>query len=108
MARIVAIVPDLMFGSRIDATLGAAGHEVTVLPSLEALEADGAEPELMIADLAELDPEQFGGRAEPVLAFHAHTDVEVRRRAEEAGLDLIVPRSRMAREMPDLVDSLLG
>jgi hypothetical protein len=33
--------------------------------------------------------------------------VETRRRAEEAGSDLIVPRSRMAPEMPELVASLL-
>jgi hypothetical protein len=108
VARIAAIVPDLMFASRIDATLGAAGHEVKVLPSVEALEGDGGEPELVIVDLAELDPEPFAGRAEPVLAFYAHTDVELRRRAEAAGFDLVVPRSRMAREMPQLVDSLLG
>jgi len=31
----------------------------------------------------------------------------MRRRAEETGFDLIVLRSRMAREMPELVASLL-
>ena len=30
------------------------------------------------------------------------------RRAEEAGFDLVVPRSRMAREMPDLVARLVA
>jgi hypothetical protein len=33
--------------------------------------------------------------------------VETRRRAEAEGYALVVPRSRMAREMPDLVASLL-
>jgi hypothetical protein len=40
------------------------------------------------------------------LGFYSHVDAEVRRRAEEAGFDLVVPRSRMAREMPDLVAKL--
>jgi hypothetical protein len=108
VARIAAIVPELMFASRIQETLGAAGHEVTVVPTVEALGAAGEEPELVIADLGELDPEPLGGRAQPVLGFYSHVDVDTRRRAEEAGVDMIVPRSRMAREMPELVDSLLG
>ena len=43
----------------------------------------------------------------PKLGFYSHVDVETRRRAEEAGFDLVVPRSRMAREMPALVEGLL-
>lgn len=108
MARIAAIVPDLMFASRIEATLGAAGHEVTVVPTVEALDTDGGEPELVVADLGEIDPEPLGARGEPVLGFYSHVDVETRRQAEDAGVNLVVPRSRMAREMPELVDSLLG
>jgi hypothetical protein len=108
VARIVAIVPDLMFASRIEATLRAAGHEVTVVPSPDALDDEGTEPELVIADLAEVDPAALQGCSEPVLGFYSHVDVELRRRAEAAGLELVVPRSRMAREMPELVDSLLG
>jgi len=44
----------------------------------------------------------------PVLAFYSHVDREARRRAEEAGIDLVVPRSRMAREMAALVEELLA
>jgi hypothetical protein len=46
--------------------------------------------------------------AAPRLGFYSHVDVDARRRAEEAGFDLVVPRSRMAREMPELVARLLG
>jgi hypothetical protein len=35
-------------------------------------------------------------------------DVSVRERAEEAGFDLVVPRSRMAREGAALVTSLVS
>ena len=32
----------------------------------------------------------------------------MKRRAEEAGFDLVVPRSRIARELPRLVERLLA
>ena len=41
------------------------------------------------------------------LAFYSHVDAAVRERAEEAGFDLVVPRSRMAREGAELVARLL-
>jgi hypothetical protein len=40
------------------------------------------------------------------LAFYSHVEADVRRHAEEAGFDLVVPRSRMAREGPALVARL--
>ena len=43
----------------------------------------------------------------PVLGFHQHTDPESKRIAEEAGVAIVVPRSRLMREMPELVDGLL-
>ncbi len=44
----------------------------------------------------------------PTLGFYSHVDVETRRRAEDAGFDLVVPRSRMARELPELAAGLLA
>jgi hypothetical protein len=46
------------------------------------------------------------GRAR-TLAVYAHVDVEVRRLAEEAGFDLVVPRSRFMREGAALVSQLV-
>jgi len=45
--------------------------------------------------------------AVPTLGFYSHVDQEMRRRAEEAGLSRVVPRSRMARETAALVEGLL-
>jgi CheY-like chemotaxis protein len=42
------------------------------------------------------------------LGFFAHVEPEVRKRALQAGFDLVVPRSRMAREGADLVAGLLA
>jgi hypothetical protein len=107
VARVVAIAPDLMFASRIQETLGSAGHDVQLAPSIsEAAELERAD--LLVADLDREPPEPLVGLGIPVLGFYSHTDVETRRAAETAGMDLVVPRSRMAREMPELVERLLA
>ena len=103
MARVVAIAPDLFFASKIDATLKAAGHEVTLV----AAGSHARRPDVVIVDLDNAAPGRRRRRACRALGFYSHVDVDTRRRAEEAGFDLVVPRSRMAREMPDLVASLL-
>ena len=106
MARVVALVPDLMLASRVEATLAGAGHQVTLGASLGAQPA--AEADLIVADVDEIDPTSVVNRGLPVLGFYRHTDPQTRRRAEAAGVDLVVPRSRLARELPELAARLLG
>ena len=106
MARVLAIAPDLFFASKVEATLKAAGHEVTVVQGVEA--SSTADPDLVIVDLDHTADFGLGLRpGKPSLGFYSHTDVDTRRAAEQAGFDLVVPRSRMAREMPELVAGLL-
>jgi hypothetical protein len=106
MARIVAIAPDLMFASRIQESLGSAGHDVTLAASLSEAPLDDAD--LLVADLEHENPEALVGLGVPVLGYYSHVDVETKRVAEAAGVDLAVPRSRMAREMPELAQRLLA
>lgn len=105
MARIAAVVEDLMLASRVRTSLEASGHEVeqdSTLPD----ELDGID--LVVADLDAVAPERLGELGVPVIGFYSHTDVEIKRRADEAGLTLVVPRSRMSRELPELVERQLG
>lgn len=97
MARVAVVVPDLLFGSRVQGGLQAAGHEV--------VPAD-AEPDLVIADVDVVDPAEVAGSRR--LGFYPHVQPDLKRRAEEAGFDLVVPRSRIARELPDLVEGVLA
>ncbi len=106
MARVLALVPDLMLASRVEATLAGAGHEV-VLGSAPGGGSFG-EADLIVADVGEVDPALVAGNGPPVLGVYRHTDPATRDRAEAAGIDLVVPRSRLARELPELVDRLLG
>ncbi len=105
MARVVAVAADLMLGSKVEATLSAAGHEVTLAPSLQ--EAPLEDAELLVADLEVENPEALVGLGVPVLGYYSHVDVETRGAAEAAGVDLVVPRSRLARELPELAKRLL-
>jgi hypothetical protein len=93
-----------MLASRVTSSLGGAGHEIEQGSSVPD-EVDGVD--LVVADLDAVEPEPLADLGVPVIGFHQHTDVETKRRAEAAGIDLVVPRSRMVRELPELVARLL-
>lgn len=113
VARIALASPDLLFGSKVQGGLAAAGHEVRRVGD----PADAGEAELLVVDLthgdydgaALVESARAAGEldAVPVLGFYSHVEQDVRHRAERAGFDLVVPRSRMARDMAALVDRLL-
>jgi nucleoside-diphosphate-sugar epimerase len=105
MARVMVLGIDLMLASRVTTSLSGAGHEVEQVRSPPD-ELDGVD--LVVADLDAIEPEALGELGVPVLGFHQHTDVETKRRAETAGIDLVVPRSRMVRELPELAERLLA
>ena len=113
MARIAALLPDLLFGSKVQGMLAAGGHDVAVVGSPEALLEQAGAGDLLVVDLCEdaghrLDVLAGAIGERKTLAFYLHTDVETRRRALAAGADRVVPRSRMAREGAALADELLA
>jgi hypothetical protein len=105
VARVLSIAADLMLGSKVQETLTAAGHEVVASASIEETTWDGVD--LVVADLDVENPEALVGLGMPVLGYYSHVDVETKEAAEAAGVDKVVPRSRMARELPDLAKGLL-
>ena len=117
MARIALLCPDLLFGSKVEGALGVAGHTVNRFAVEDEVRTAASFHDLLIVDLTaegidgpalvrsmrergELD-------AVPTLGFYSHVDQDTRKRAEEAGVSRVVPRSRMARETAALVDGLL-
>jgi hypothetical protein len=104
---IVAFIPDLLFGSNVAGSLTAAGHEVRLVSSPDSI----AEAEVLIVDLTVDAEERIAALPEPrprTLAFYSHVESGVRALAERAGIELVVPRSRMAREGPALVQRLMA
>jgi hypothetical protein len=106
VARVVSIATDLMLSSRVEGALAAAGHEVVTAGSLAGAPLDGVE--VIVADLDIEKPEALVAVGVPVLGYYSHVDVETKALADAAGIDKVVPRSRMSRELPDLVASLLN
>lgn len=104
MARVVAVVSDLMLASRVTTALAGAGYEVEQAAELPA-ELEGVD--LVVADLDTTSAQALAASAAPVIGFHQHTDAETKARAEAAELELVVPRSRMARELPELAARVL-
>jgi hypothetical protein len=115
MARTVAFVPDLLFGSNLVGALQAGSHDVALVANPADLELALVGADVLIVDLT-ADPDARIEAARPflgpepprTLAFFAHVERDVRADAEQAGFDLVVPRSRMARAAPELVDQLTG
>src|SRR4051794_22152324 len=104
VAKIAAIVSDLMLASRVSESLKAAGHEVSVAATLP----DPVEADAIVCDLDTADLDAVVATGLPTLGFYSHVDVNTKQQAEAAGLKLAVPRSRMSRELPQLVDRLLA
>ena len=98
MASVVLLCPDLLFGSKVEGALRAAGHEVT---------RDGEGADVVVVDLTDPDLPWPEAADAPRLGFYSHVEQDVRERAEAAGFERVVPRSRMAREAAALVDSML-
>jgi CheY-like chemotaxis protein len=113
MARVLAVFDDLLLGSNVLGMLRAAGHDAQLTGAAGVQPDDAA---VLIVDLAAstfdgvavVDGLRADGRLGDTrtLGVYSHVDVDTRRRAEEAGFDLIVPRSRMAREGAALVAQL--
>jgi hypothetical protein len=126
MARVLALTRDLLFGSRVQGALTLAGHEVELLtdePCVRERLADSpdgssAAVDVLVVDLtdAELRGEAIVGSLAragllggvQTLGFYSHVEDSVRARAQAAGFDLVVARSRMAREGAELVTRLAG
>jgi hypothetical protein len=115
VARVVAFTGDLLFGSNVVGALRAAGHEPALVSDLDSLRSEVRSAELLIVDLTFDAAERIEHvrlarpPGLPALAFYSHVETDVRERADQSGLfDLVVPRSRMAREGAALVDRLLS
>ncbi|MBV8857103.1 MAG: hypothetical protein JOZ02_09250 [Acidobacteria bacterium] len=117
--RVIAAVSDMFFASKIR---GTAEHlNVTVdFARTEAGLFDYAKtemPSLVILDLQEtrFDPVRLAARlkadeqlrAVPVVAFFSHVETELRRRALEAGVEHVLPRSVFTQRLGQILSGEL-
>src|SRR5688572_23256167 len=103
---VLVLVRDLIFSSRISVTARDVGAVVKLLRDPAALAAQ--EGSRLIVDLNQADAldaaiewkKHTGGE---VIGFVAHVDAETIRRARDAGIDRVLPRSRFIVELESLL-----
>jgi CheY-like chemotaxis protein len=113
--RVVAIVDDMFFASKIRATAEALGVEIAFPRTRDsALEKiSQSKPQLVIVDLQQqrFDAIEFSSALKAneetqsiqLLGFFSHVAVELQRKATDAGFDRVVPRSVFARELGSIL-----
>ena len=110
--KLLLVMSDLLFRSKIDEVARRLGLELRVAKSPEQLERQMAagEPALAIVDLEETALDSFAAIARirtaspatPVLGFAGHGNVEAIRRAREAGATVLA-RSGFTAQLPGLL-----
>ena len=113
--RVIAAVSDMLFASKIRGTAEHVNVSVSFARSEDGL-FDSAKtdvPSLIILDLHDtrLDPFALAARLKadeqlrsvPLVAFFSHVETELQRRAQEVGVDHVLPRSVFTRRLADIL-----
>lgn len=113
--RVLGLVRDLMFRSKIDAVCESLGVEVGYASALEVLPQRCSEiqPSVVIVDLSEkafapgltmtaLRDAAPGAR---VIGFASHVDLKSLAGAREAGFNRVLSRQEFAAKLPSLLKS---
>ncbi|HEX8130278.1 MAG TPA: response regulator [Pyrinomonadaceae bacterium] len=117
--RVLVAVDDLFFAAKIRTAAEHLGIEVLFPRSLDALgeASQGIAPALVIVDLhlQRYDPFAVARwfksdealSETPLVGFFSHVQVELQRRAGEAGFDHILPRSAFSKRLPEILQGHL-
>ena len=112
--NVIAVVDDLFFASKIRGTAEQLAVTVRFVKTCdEVITASIEPPALIIADLhsQRCDPIQLAQqiksnprlRAVPLLGFFSHVETELKRQAEEAGFDRVIPRSVFSNDLSKIL-----
>lgn len=114
--KIALVVDDMFFAAKIRGAADAAGRTTQRIKSLGQLEQElpSDPPSMVFVDLHanQVDPIQAIARLKshaklrdvPIIGFFSHVQVDLKRRAEEAGCDFVVPRSLFSQIVGKLVE----
>lgn len=120
MKKVLVLVDDLLFASRIEGTLGATGYVIRIAPvTVEAARiAREWEPDGIVVSFGVPFRDWEGAiraiRSEasfaetPLLAFGPHVDTAGRAMAAAAGATRVVTNGAFFNRMPDVIAALLG
>ncbi|HLK85792.1 MAG TPA: hypothetical protein VKT27_04730 [Candidatus Binataceae bacterium] len=115
MSRILGLMHDLFFRSKVDAVSRAVGIEAVYAGSLNEANARCAEeaPAMIFVDLA--DPVfpavetavamRAAAPAARLIGFASHVDLKALGAAREAGFEMTLSRSEFTQRLPELLKS---
>ena len=113
--RVVAVVDDMFFASKIRAVADAVRVEISFPRSLEVLmqKARETKPRLIVVDLhnQKIDSNALAQALKSdeqlrdirLLGFFSHVQTELQRNAMAAGFNQVIPRSVFARDLPKIL-----
>jgi CheY-like chemotaxis protein len=120
-SRILVVVDDLFFLTKIQTTLKHLGLTAQVLTQRAAIQAyvkAAVSPVLVIVDLTLRTDDAVAvitairatdsGTPSVIIAFGAHVAVETQRQALQAGADRVVAKSTFAHHLPDLIHQFVA
>lgn len=115
MPTCIAIVSDLIFGSRIAGTAKQVGTACKVVRSPQALQdaLESDQPATVLVDMScdELSPAEAIRITKSqcpqarVVAFFSHVQTELMEQAKAAGADDVWPRSLFVQRLPKLLEA---
>jgi DNA-binding NarL/FixJ family response regulator len=113
MTRILGLMHDLFFRSKVDAVSHAVGIAVVYATSMEEANARCAEevPAIIFVDLA--DPRfpavetagamRVAAPSARLIGFASHVDLKALSAAREAGFEMTLSRSEFTQRLPELL-----
>jgi DNA-binding NarL/FixJ family response regulator len=111
--RVLGLVRDLMFRSKIDAVCESLGVEVGYVSAFEMLEqrCRDMQPSIVMVDLSErsFSPDQTieilraCAPAARVVGFASHVDLKALAGARQAGFESVLSRQEFAAQLPTLL-----
>jgi CheY-like chemotaxis protein len=112
VSHIVAVVPDLFFAAKLQATARATGMELVFAPPDQALErCAAATPVRVLLDLHAAGALELARALKadartariPLVGFYSHVETTLRADALAAGVDEALPRSAFVTRLPALL-----
>ena len=118
--RVLVVVDDLFFLTKIQTTLKHLGLTAQVLTQRAAIQAyvkAAVTPVLVVVDLTLRTDDAVAvisairaidsGASIAILAFGAHVAVETQQQALQAGADRVVAKSTFSNHLPDLIQQFV-
>ncbi|MEE9253059.1 MAG: response regulator [Thermodesulfobacteriota bacterium] len=113
--KVIAFIDDLMFRSKVNAAAKALSLDVEYIRDSAGIEEslEASRPCLMVLDLhiKSLDPLQTikllkskpGLSDVPLLGYFSHVQDDLKKMAEEAGCDTVLPRSKFSADLTNIL-----